>query len=104
MISPFSVEEKQKLIETQNINDKMKILEEIVNFAIFSTLTSISSFLLLFLLFIRKKKSLKRIHVRQVVYLIIYYCFTKKGNKCVDDSRIWARILNSAATERHTLG
>ncbi len=40
MISPFSVEEKQKLIETQNINDKMKILEEIVNFAILGSLES----------------------------------------------------------------
>ena len=32
MISPFSVEEKQKLIETIKIEDKIKILSEIISF------------------------------------------------------------------------
>ena len=32
MISPFSSEEKQKLIETNNLEDKFKIFEEIINF------------------------------------------------------------------------
>ena len=32
MISPFSVEEKQKLIETINTNEKIKILDEIISF------------------------------------------------------------------------
>ena len=32
MISPFSVEEKQKLIETKKIEDKIKILDEIISF------------------------------------------------------------------------
>jgi len=32
MISPFSVEEKQKLIETVKIEDKLSVLEEILNF------------------------------------------------------------------------
>jgi uncharacterized protein len=32
MISPFSIEEKQKLIETVNIKDKLKILDEIISF------------------------------------------------------------------------
>ena len=32
MISPFSVEEKQKLIETIKIEDKSKILSEIISF------------------------------------------------------------------------
>ena len=32
MISPFSVEEKQKLIETIKIEDKIKLLKEIINF------------------------------------------------------------------------
>ena len=32
MISPFTTEEKQKLIETVNINDKIKILDEIISF------------------------------------------------------------------------
>ena len=32
MISPFSVQEKQKLIETVTIEDKMKILSDIINF------------------------------------------------------------------------
>ena len=32
MISPFSVEEKQKLIETIKIDNKVKILKEIINF------------------------------------------------------------------------
>jgi uncharacterized protein len=34
MISPFSVEEKQKLIETVKINDKIKILSEIISFSL----------------------------------------------------------------------
>tara|TARA_B100000029_G_scaffold454583_1_gene481189 strand:- start:2337 stop:2975 length:639 start_codon:yes stop_codon:yes gene_type:complete len=32
MISPFSVEEKQKLIETTKINDKIKIFDKIISF------------------------------------------------------------------------
>ena len=32
MASPFSIEEKQKLIETIKIEDKAKILEEVINF------------------------------------------------------------------------
>jgi len=32
MISPFTIEEKQKLIETVKINDKIKILDEIISF------------------------------------------------------------------------
>ena len=32
MISPFAAEEKQKLIETIKIEDKIKILEEIIDF------------------------------------------------------------------------
>ena len=32
MISPFSVEEKQKLIETKKIDNKIKVLSEIINF------------------------------------------------------------------------
>ena len=32
MISPFSVVEKQKLVETVSIDDKVKILNEIINF------------------------------------------------------------------------
>ena len=32
MISPFSTEEKQKLIETVEIKDKVKTLGEIINF------------------------------------------------------------------------
>jgi len=32
MISPFTIEEKQKLIETVNITDKIKILGEIISF------------------------------------------------------------------------
>ena len=35
MISPFSSEEKQKLIETINIENKLKILDEVINFNIF---------------------------------------------------------------------
>jgi len=35
MISPFSVEEKQKLIETVKIDEKIKILEEIINFNLY---------------------------------------------------------------------
>ena len=34
MISPFSVEEKQKLIETIKVEDKAKILDEIISFGI----------------------------------------------------------------------
>ena len=32
MISPFSIEEKQKLIETKKIDNKVKVLSEIINF------------------------------------------------------------------------
>ena len=32
MASPFSIEEKQKILETIKIQDKLKILEEIINF------------------------------------------------------------------------
>ncbi len=32
MVSPFTVEEKQKLLETINIRDKVKILDEIISF------------------------------------------------------------------------
>ena len=32
MISPFSIEEKQKLIETKKIDNKVKVLNEIINF------------------------------------------------------------------------
>jgi uncharacterized protein len=32
MVSPFSIQEKQKLIETVNMEDKAKTLEEIINF------------------------------------------------------------------------
>ncbi len=32
MISPFSIEEKQKLIETKKIDNKIKIFNEIINF------------------------------------------------------------------------
>ena len=35
MISPFSIEEKQKLIETVKIEDKIKALDEIISFNIF---------------------------------------------------------------------
>ena len=35
MISPFSIEEKQKLIETITIQHKAKILDEIINFKLF---------------------------------------------------------------------
>ena len=35
MISPFSSEEKQKLIETIKMEDKFKTLEEIINFNLF---------------------------------------------------------------------
>ena len=34
MISPFSVEEKQKMIETIKINNKIKVLTEIINFSL----------------------------------------------------------------------
>ena len=35
MISPFSKEEKQKLIETIKVKEKLKILDEIINFFLF---------------------------------------------------------------------
>ena len=35
MISPFSIEEKQKLIETSDINNKIKMLDEIISFSLF---------------------------------------------------------------------
>ena len=35
MISPFSIEEKQKLIETLKIADKIKTLDEIIDFNLF---------------------------------------------------------------------
>ena len=35
MISPFSIEEKQKLIESFKIEDKIKLLNEIINFNLF---------------------------------------------------------------------
>ena len=35
MISPFSIEEKQKLIESLNIKDKINLLDEIINFNLF---------------------------------------------------------------------
>ena len=34
MISPFSPEEKQKIIETINIEDKIKVFEKIIDFNI----------------------------------------------------------------------
>ena len=43
MISPFSVEEKQKLIETINIEQKVNILEEIIDFYLFSNSENITS-------------------------------------------------------------
>ena len=35
MISPFSIREKQRLIECVNINEKMKVLDEIISTNIF---------------------------------------------------------------------
>jgi len=35
MISPFSVGEKQKLVESLKIEDKIKLLDEIINFSLF---------------------------------------------------------------------
>ena len=35
MISPFSAEEKQKLIETTNVEDKIKLLDDIIKFSLF---------------------------------------------------------------------
>ena len=32
MVSPFSIEEKQKLIETKKMDNKIKIFNEIINF------------------------------------------------------------------------
>jgi len=40
MISPFSVEEKQKLIETIKISDKISVLEEIIKFNSIETFES----------------------------------------------------------------
>lgn len=37
MLSPFSNEEKQKLIETIKIEDKIKVLEELINFNLVDT-------------------------------------------------------------------
>ena len=36
MISPFSVQEKQKLIEIVNTEEKIKILEDIIDFNLLS--------------------------------------------------------------------
>ena len=36
MISPFSIEEKQKLIETKKIDNKIKVLNEVINFNLLS--------------------------------------------------------------------
>ena len=38
MISPFSIEEKQKLIEAINTEEKFKTLEEIINFNLLDNL------------------------------------------------------------------
>jgi len=35
MLSPFSVAEKQKLVESLKIEDKIKLLDEIINFSLF---------------------------------------------------------------------
>ena len=35
MISPFSNEEKQKLLETMSLNEKIKILSEIIEFYLY---------------------------------------------------------------------
>ena len=35
VISPFSLEEKQKLVETITIKERLKVLEEITNFNLF---------------------------------------------------------------------
>ena len=40
MIAPFSVEEKQKLIETIKIEQKIQILEEIININLFDNMES----------------------------------------------------------------
>ena len=37
MVSPFSVEEKQKLIETVETKDKFKTLDDIINFNLLDT-------------------------------------------------------------------
>ena len=37
MVSPFSVEEKQKLIETIEVEDKFKTLDDIINFNLLET-------------------------------------------------------------------
>jgi len=38
MIFPFSIEEKQKLIETIKMEDKIKVFEEIIDFSLFDNL------------------------------------------------------------------
>ena len=38
MISPFSIEEKQKLLETKSVEEKMKILDEIISFQLVSNI------------------------------------------------------------------
>ena len=38
MIFPFSIEEKQKLIETIKMEDKIKVFEEIIDFGLFDNL------------------------------------------------------------------
>ena len=38
MVSPFSIEEKQKLIETIKMEDKIKVFEEIIDFGLFDNL------------------------------------------------------------------
>jgi len=37
MVSPFSIEEKQKLIETIEVEDKFKTLDDIINFNLLDT-------------------------------------------------------------------
>ena len=37
MVSPFSIEEKQKLVEAIKIEEKFKILDEIINFNLLGT-------------------------------------------------------------------
>ena len=37
MISPFSAEEKQKLIETTNVEDKIKLLDQIISINLFES-------------------------------------------------------------------
>ena len=40
MIAPFSVEEKQKLMETVKIEDKINVLEEIIDFNLFENIST----------------------------------------------------------------